>query len=224
MYIYILTLAEVPNRYAITFSRLKTAGFNHRDFIKHNGIMGDIHPKELALKKKYWNISDDLTPAQAGCSIAHLDVYERFLATEEPYCLIVEDDVVFPKNFMNYFNEFPLKYDFLFIGWQDPPDEYSIHKIAPHQIYEQYLTHYPLCMHCYIITRSGAQKICNAIKSSQLKNILDEWFYKYAVFYDIHSICVNGNFYDIPKPTNIRLNRANGIAYQDKNIASVIDQ
>lgn len=41
----------------------------------------------------------DITPGDAGCYHAHLDVWRRFLATDAAVALILEDDVVFHPEF-----------------------------------------------------------------------------------------------------------------------------
>lgn len=80
-----------------------------------------------------------------------------------------------------------------------------------------------MCQHCYLISRSGAVKICNAVKQDGLTTVLDVWIATKAKDYGIISLCVNPESYDFIIPPTSRMNRANGIAFQDNDIASTID-
>ena len=87
----------------------------------------------------------------------------------------------------------------------------------------KFIRYYPMCQHCYLISRSGAEKICNAVKQDGLTTVLDVWISTKAKDYGIISLCVNPGCYNFIIPPTSRMNRANGIAFQDNDIASTID-
>jgi GR25 family glycosyltransferase involved in LPS biosynthesis len=39
------------------------------------------------------------TPGAIGCSLSHYSIWEKFLQTDKPYCLVLEDDASIPKGF-----------------------------------------------------------------------------------------------------------------------------
>lgn len=62
-----------------------------------------------SVKKAYRNQSRELTPAEIGCAMSHIHIYQKIVAEKIPYALILEDDVVLPSSFtdaMHSFNDF----------------------------------------------------------------------------------------------------------------------
>lgn len=56
--------------------------------------------------KEYFNLAvhgrtKPLTPGELGCTLSHLEIYKRFLLTENNFALIFEDDAIFPEA-LNY--------------------------------------------------------------------------------------------------------------------------
>ena len=220
MKIYILTLASTVESYDITVKRLIEAGFNESQLVKHLGIHGVKEPKLLAYAALKWNCSKDPYPAQQGCSFAHLDAMEKFLVTDDEYCMIIENDLLLPSNFMDMFQDVMKEasnYDILFIGWED------LLMYRPKRSEPKLIPYHPLCMHCYVVSRVGARKICETIKKNGLTTILDVWIANRAEELGIISLCVNPHSYNFTIPLTARMNRANGIAFQDGAIPSTID-
>ena len=66
------------------------------------GVLGSAIPKEeLAViydkKKTFRNLCRELTKAEIGCAISHINVYKRIVEENIPYALILEDDIIIPK-------------------------------------------------------------------------------------------------------------------------------
>lgn len=65
-------------------------------------------------------ITDLVTPSAMGCALAHMRAWEKIVENDDPYALIVEDDVVFVQDFEEKFKEIfpntPADYDILYIG------------------------------------------------------------------------------------------------------------
>lgn len=58
------------------------------------------------IAKEYFNLAvhgraKPLTPGELGCTLSHLEIYKRFLLTENKFALIFEDDAIFPE-VLNY--------------------------------------------------------------------------------------------------------------------------
>ena len=97
---YVINLPKDTDRKVYMQKILKEQNINDVFFI--NAVYGknlSLQEKEqlFDIKKftaKYAKIPND---AQIGCALSHRKCYEEFLKTHEPYCLILEDDIV-PKS------------------------------------------------------------------------------------------------------------------------------
>lgn len=65
-------------------------------------------------------MTDLITPSAMGCALAHIRTWEKIVENNDPYALIVEDDVVFVPDFEKKFKEIfpntPADYDILYLG------------------------------------------------------------------------------------------------------------
>ena len=60
--------------------------------------------------KEYFNLAvhgrdKPLTPSEVGCTLSHLEIYEKFLLSDKKMAFIFEDDAIFPKE-LSFFNLF----------------------------------------------------------------------------------------------------------------------
>jgi GR25 family glycosyltransferase involved in LPS biosynthesis len=95
---YIISLKNPVN----LIQEVKTYGFNP---ILIKGVRGDV----LSLDEKIEETGDYLKATTIpnsvlGCAAAHLKTWKTFLSTNEPYCVIFEDDAVFEPNFKHKFD------------------------------------------------------------------------------------------------------------------------
>jgi len=221
MQIYILTLAECVNRYNLTVHRLMRAGLDPKTFVKRIGIHGVKEPDLLKQESDKWKCSDNLSSAQKGCSFSHFNTMEVFLETDDEYCMIVEDDLILPINFDDMLDNVTnlmksQDFDILFVGWGATEEPYE-------KSLKPFISYYPMCDHCYIVSRKGARKICDAVETHGLTDVIDVWFVKNAKNLDIKSLCVSPFRFVFNIPVTSRMDRANGIAFQDNEVASIID-
>lgn len=120
----------------------------------------------------------------SGCALSHLSLWSE-LAEEEPSCenyLILEDDVKFQPNWINVWleaaKEIPEDYDVLYLGGVLPPNKAMFtsvlepvtnlwSRVKPNQLFGQQVPtpYFHFCNYSYILSRKGAQKILDAIKS-----------------------------------------------------------
>lgn len=91
--IYLISLKKDENRR----QRLKKLFKNYDDFI----VIDAISSKEMStikyyesLIKSYKKAKRIISPAELGCSLSHMRVYEEFLKNDSDYALIFEDDVI----------------------------------------------------------------------------------------------------------------------------------
>lgn len=71
-------------------------------FQRISGIYGEEYfgpeyNKDLAVKSN----RREMTKGEIGCALSHKKCYQKFLASDFPYCLILEDDVLLAKDFKN---------------------------------------------------------------------------------------------------------------------------
>lgn len=61
----------------------------------------------------YWTIKNrNMTYGELGCTLSHLKIYEKhILENDKEYCLILEDDVIIPDNFIDKLKNITLKID-----------------------------------------------------------------------------------------------------------------
>ena len=63
--------------------------------------ISDISAEEKARRVA----SEKLLPAEISCAMKHIGVWQAFLASGYPYCLVFEDDVILSSHFCRKFNE-----------------------------------------------------------------------------------------------------------------------
>ena len=122
----------------------------------------------------------ELAPKGAiGCALSHMNVWIRFLQTNDEYAIVFEDDVMLEDNFTDKLNkallEVPETYDILYLGCIgcDNNQDFNIFKVSnllfgktnPLQNNYNQLTDniasndFAIGTHAYIVSRKGAQKL-----------------------------------------------------------------
>ena len=100
-----------------------------------------------------------------GCAMAHIKTWKTFLSTNEPYCVIFEDDAIFEpdfkQNFDLCFKHVPKDFDIFYISCL-----YNRNFIDDN-IVNQYIKipDFFLGAHSYVISRKGAEKLLKYIPS-----------------------------------------------------------
>ena len=101
-----------------------------------------------------------LTRGMLGCYLSHLNIYQRFLETDEQYCMIFEDDAIFDKDIYKkiqyYISYTPDDWDIILMGYVYTFDTlYVNHNI--NKVFDFW------GLQGYIITRKGMEKILKYI-------------------------------------------------------------
>jgi GR25 family glycosyltransferase involved in LPS biosynthesis len=107
-------------------------------------------------------IASTIPDSVLGCALAHIKTWKTFLSSNEPYCVIFEDDAVFEPNFKNnfdlYFKHTPSDFDIFYIG--------CLHNInfTDNNINEYIkIPDIFLGLHSYVISRKGVEKLLKHI-------------------------------------------------------------
>jgi GR25 family glycosyltransferase involved in LPS biosynthesis len=116
-------------------------------------------------------IASTIPDSVLGCALAHVKTWKTFLSTNEPYCVIFEDDAVFEPGFRNKFDicfkHIPSDYDIFYIG--------CLHnKNFVDNNINQYIK-IPDCflgLHSYVLSRKGAEKLLKLIDKNIYTHIL----------------------------------------------------
>lgn len=83
MLILVINLARRPDRLAFMRSQLDALGLAFERIEAIDGQQEDVGPG-----------TDLITPVEIACAMSHRMAWQRFLASGEPLCLILEDDVL----------------------------------------------------------------------------------------------------------------------------------
>ena len=183
---YIISLKNPVN----LIQEVKTYGFNP---ILIKGVYGN----NLSLDEKIEETDNYLTATTIpnsvlGCALAHLNTWKTFLSTNEPYCVIFEDDAVFEPNFKNnfdlYFKHTPSDFDIFYIGCFFNNNRLVdnmfcntlFRNCKKEEIYiNQYIKipNFFLGAHSYVISRNGAEKLIKYIDKN-ISTHIDANIYK----------------------------------------------
>lgn len=126
----------------------------------------DLLKSHLQLKNKYVKWMNFLTNSEIGCLLSHVSLWEKVANDpNKKRILIFEDDArthLDGKTISNYLQDY---YQYLDNNKMDEPDMLYLGKSLDDCMnYEKvwgniYKSRHPLCLHAYIITKSGAQKL-----------------------------------------------------------------
>jgi len=110
---------------------------------------------EKTIKRKKRELHEDLTPGAVGCYLSHLSLYEYALKNNLNQIFILEDDTLFPENFLKELykkiKKVPKDWDILLLNWI--PYRYIPYNNKWKRIKKFYM------MNAYIINKKGMEKI-----------------------------------------------------------------
>ncbi|HCU41678.1 glycosyltransferase family 25 protein [Acinetobacter nosocomialis] len=98
MKIYVVSIEDEKSQRLQKF--FSQSFFQDNDFVfSQVGIKGVDLPTKQYFEQAVKGRAKPLTPGELGCSLSHLKALDLFLATEDEYALILEDDAILPENF-----------------------------------------------------------------------------------------------------------------------------
>jgi len=125
-----------PNIYVINLDRNKDRLENIKSYFESNQIQFErftaVDGKSIISleaqktinnlrKSKYPGSNHILSIGEIGCASSHLKLYEKLLASDQEYFIIIEDDVEFDKNFKLFLEQInklsKIDFDVLFLGY-----------------------------------------------------------------------------------------------------------
>lgn len=111
MKIFVINLEKDKERRHSISQQLKNLGLSYEIV---TGVYGSVlSDQELSVQydagKAKWRLGRSLVPAEIGCALSHLSVYQKMINEGCESALILEDDVTLPENlscFLDECNEF----------------------------------------------------------------------------------------------------------------------
>ena len=165
--IYVISLEEKIERKKYISNLLKDIKFTYFDAVNGKAINNE----DMIIKNQFvsHNYEDTHSKGQLGCLLSHLKLLIQLKNSNLDMYFILEDDIIFRKDFkMNNVLDIIKKiknienYDFIFLGHCFEKEGKIIDKITynntTHNICESVQ---PQCLHSYIVTKKGANKILN---------------------------------------------------------------
>lgn len=161
---YIISL----NKPSVLLNQLNDIGLKPTLFNGINGKTVNLN----TIKQHFDNIWFNVGPVGAlGCALSHLNVWKTFVKTKEQFCLILEDDVIFEKDFSKekikqVLLDTPKDFDILYLGcFNSPTFVYAMTLLLMNKKTNTCKsklvknTDVALATHAYIISRKGAKKL-----------------------------------------------------------------
>jgi len=153
---------------------------------RFEGINGKTLDPEKLIQQERLAEQNELLPGQLGCALSHMAVMEAIKIQDEPYGLILEDDVIVPPNFTEIFDNikgyFPENWDIIFLGgcniYGKKVNEKIIRPIDNSGTKN-------LCMHAVLLNKNSADKILKCLTPlyRPIDSQLREFFDDLVVFY-----------------------------------------
>jgi len=125
-----------------------------------------------------------LQPGEVGCFISHIRIYQKMINEGIQMALIMEDDAIFCKNFLNQYEdilrEMPADADILYIGGRFYPGfrmksgTRVSEKIVKHS-YLQYGEDADRTTHAYIVSLKFAKLAVDTFLANTISKPVDGW-------------------------------------------------
>jgi glycosyl transferase family 25 len=158
--VYVVSLRRATERRQFMEEHLRELGI---EYAVIDAVRGDALDPDC---RKELNPAGNLSPAEVGCYLSHVQIYERMIKENIPVALILEDDIVLHHSVKTllFGGCQSLDFDYCFLGCEDFGDEgYAFYdsgnpiKLSgQHQAY--LLSSGPYCLFAYLITLEGAEK------------------------------------------------------------------
>ncbi len=179
----------IPKRYNYISSKLNKL-FNNVIYIRgpdKNIFNKDELIKEGKISTNYINYNN----GRYACYLGHYNIWKTFIASNKEYALIFEDDINFnddvrPK-LINIINNIPKDADIVYVDY--------CYELCNNTKELFYKSNYPLCNHCYIVSKKGARKLID--KLQVMTNNKDEMMKELIIKKELISYSVNKDYISI---------------------------
>lgn len=150
---------------------------SNKNITRFPAINGKTLNKNQLIKDGIISEKNKLKMGQIGCALSHMEVLKLIAKQNEPYGLILEDDVIIPKDFNIHNIKLPNKFDLIFLGGCNIKGK----KIAENLIKPTIKNgSYNLCWHAVLVNKTSAKKILKKLQplyrpiDSQIREKYDE--------------------------------------------------
>lgn len=217
---YLINLDRCIERWPVMEERISAAGFIPERIAAVDGLHGNRRKKwlDIGARSDYKDVFD--SDGQSGCGLSHVGIWDHIVKNDIPFASIFEDDAMFHKDWKElapmFYQHTDKNTDIVYYGSQGA----NASNKAP------LVTEYPVfCTHAYMITRDGAAKLLNAIRTSSQLFSLDCFIIelmKIGKKCPFRWQCWNGVKYDDPARKTALEYRNDGIVFQDASYESNI--
>ena len=167
--IYVINLARSAERRASIEKQMQRLGLDFNYFPAVDGKLlssGELACVDFELAHK--TCGHPITLSEVGCALSHLQIYEKMVQEQLPYCLILEDDVHLHMHFKKIVErimEMDKTWDILFLHhgrakswpWKSAlPEQY---RLARYRSPSKNSKRTIISAAGYILSLSGAQKL-----------------------------------------------------------------
>lgn len=181
--IYFINLEENRDRWDNLSPELK------EKIIRFPAINGKELDKNKLIKDGIISEKNILLMGQIGCALSHISILKKIQQQDEPYGLILEDDVIIPPNFSLEKIKLPDDFDICFLGGcnikGEKIDENWIRPTSKNGVFN-------LCWHAVLVKKGNVQKIIDLLTplrrpiDSQIRDEYD----KLNVFYHYPNLII----------------------------------
>lgn len=109
MKIFIVNLKSATEKRKHMTAQLERLGVQNYEFVE--AVYGKDLSPEFISENVYDYPACALTPGEVGCALSHIGIYNRMIAEEMPYAMVLEDDVILPDDFLEMLAEMKASID-----------------------------------------------------------------------------------------------------------------
>ncbi|RYE25841.1 MAG: glycosyltransferase family 25 protein [Sphingobacteriales bacterium] len=180
--VFVISLKRSPERRESVKKHLDGIGLEFEFF---DAVYGKELSEEqldtLCDRQAIKNSPNWLTPSAIGCSLSHYGVYQEVISRNLPYALVLEDDILFNKDFVSCLDNTAeqLKQNEIMLLYYQSWEALKLKKDSKKQLCKNYVTYtptdmyQPICAAAYLITNAACRTLSKAIMPVHL--CADTW-------------------------------------------------
>lgn len=160
--IYVISMPKSKDRRKYILNTLRYR-FKFFDAFDGKTLSNDIKDK---LSQKDKNGKYKASDGQIGCLLSHFTLWKQLQNNDKPV-LILEDDVII-KDDINKFKP-PKDFDILYFG--------SCYEMPTKKVIDNiYKSENPICMHGYLISKQGREKMIKFFENNKIDKDFDNYY------------------------------------------------
>ena len=180
--VFVISLKRSPERREHVKKHLDSIGLEFEFFDAVYGKeLSEQEMNELCDREAIKNSPNWLTPSAIGCSLSHYYVYKEIIKRNLLYALVLEDDIVFNKDFVSCLDSTAkqMKENEIMLLYYQSWDPLKLKTDSKKQLCKSYVTYkpadmyQPICAAAYLITNAACRTLSNVILPVRL--CADTW-------------------------------------------------